>query len=232
MKMESNYKKLGLSPNATKEQVEEQYIKLMRIYENQNVAEPSQRAFAEKSKREITRAYNEIISSYNNKTTAGGGYQSRGNSAGAYATAPEYESATKGEYRQADNTAYQSAFADKKEMYADVRRLIQSGNYKTASSLLENNRYETDAEWNYLMGSALYFSGYVSKSYSYFDNAVRLAPDNREYAAVYNRLNSGRKGKVYNSPYRDKSNSRDLDKACNDSSGIIGLILCRIICCN
>ena len=33
--MESNYRKLGLSPDATKEQVEEQYIKLMRIYENQ-----------------------------------------------------------------------------------------------------------------------------------------------------------------------------------------------------
>lgn len=90
---------------------------------------------------------------------------------------------------------------DRTRFYSYVRRLIQQGNCDTAINQLKAYNNEGEAEWQFLMGTALYYGGYISRSYEYFRNAVNLDPTNREYSSVYGRMQQSRTGNMDTSPY-------------------------------
>lgn len=239
--MEKYYKLLGLSPAASEEQVKTRYEKLKKNYDPAKFSDPGQKRHAEKSLREITDAYNRIIDSlhpYSSRQAEQKSYssysstQSKSAAAGAFASAqrstwqrqhiPHIEAEVVEDSYSGYGTAHKT---NRREIYDYVRRVIQNGDYDSAIAQLNSYSDVEDAEWQFLMGSALYYNGYVSESYRYFKRAVELAPANKEYSAVFNRMNNSRRGNVYSSPY----NRRDItntDEMCDDVCTALQCLMC------
>lgn len=115
--------------------------------------------------------------------------------------------------------------------YGNIRQLIQNGDYDTAIQLLNNNPYTNEAQWQFLMGSALYYKGMLNQAYPYFQTAVNMDPGNQEYSAAFNRLNQSRNGNMYGSPYnRDVVYSRGC--GCCDPCSLCQCLLCADCCSN
>ena len=117
------------------------------------------------------------------------------------------------------------------EFYIYIRRLIQQGEYDTAMSQLEKFQNEDDAEWQFLMGSALYYRGFISRSYSYFEKAAQMNPDHREYTATYNRMKQSRNGNIYQSPYSQEQTFGGQVMCC-DPCTVCQCLICMDCCCH
>ncbi len=237
--MEHYYKVLGLTSSASEEEVISQYQKLKKNYNPNNFPEGAQRKHAEKSLEEVTNAYKAIMSSLHPQYSTSGG--------SATATAQATQQATSGAYSYSSNTAkatsgeyiehvdaevvqdYQHNYAkttrEGREFYDYVRRMIQNGEYDTAIARLNSYANVNEAEWQFLMGSAMYYNGFVSDSYQHFKRAAEMAPNNREYTAMFSRMNNSRKGNVYSSPYKRKD-LRDMDDMCDDVCSFIECMMC------
>jgi len=236
--MEEYYKALGLTPDASDEKVKEQYEKLLRIYDGSKFAEPSQKRHAEKSRKEVTEAYNKIMSKNktSSQTSAKSGTYTQGSRTGTYSysrsnSAQATASATAGAYAQQTMYGKEESTITRQEFYNKVRRMIQQKSYNSAITRLSANPFFNDAEWNFLMGSAKYFAGYISDSYNYFADAARLDPDKAEYVATFNRMNQSRNGNVYNSPYQNEK-KKDIMTFLENNKGIIGRLICLGCLCS
>ncbi|MBQ8604139.1 MAG: J domain-containing protein [Oscillospiraceae bacterium] len=120
---------------------------------------------------------------------------------------------------------------DRSEFYVYIRRLIQQGQCDTAMQQLDTYRNEDEAEWQFLMGSTLYYRGYISQSYSYFEKAAQMEPSNREYTATYNRMNQNRNGNIYKSPYSQEQTFGG-QMVCCDPCTVCQCLICMDCCCH
>lgn len=116
------------------------------------------------------------------------------------------------------------------EFYIYIRRLIQQGDYKTAIDRLGKYNNENEAEWQFLMGSALYYSGYISRSFPYFQRAAQIEPSNSEYTAAFNRMNRSRDGDIYSSPY-SREQTYQSGVVCCDPCTVCQCLICMDCCC-
>ena len=116
-------------------------------------------------------------------------------------------------------------FADeRREFYLYIRRLIQQGQYDTTINQLTAYNNEGEAEWQFLMGSALYYGGYINRSFEHFARANRLEPANSEYASAFNRMSAGRSGNINSSPF---GGDFDVDFAfCGDPCTLCQCLMC------
>ncbi len=121
--------------------------------------------------------------------------------------------------------------SDRDDFYVYIRRLIQNGEGETALQQLKKYTNEQDAEWQFLMGSALYYTGFVSKSYDYFAAAARMEPANREYTATYNRMSQNRTGNIYSSPYSPQQ-TYSTGMVCCDPCTVCQCLMCMDCCCH
>lgn len=120
---------------------------------------------------------------------------------------------------------------DRSEFYVYIRRLIQQGDFDTAMEQLEKYTNEDEAEWQFLMGSALYYRGYISRSYSYFERAAQMEPTHREYTATYNRMKQNREGNIYRSPYSQEQTFGG-QMVCCDPCTVCQCLICMDCCCH
>lgn len=113
--------------------------------------------------------------------------------------------------------------------YPAIRKLINSGQADEALAELQAIPYgNTDAEWNFLMGSAYYYKGWLDQALRYFQEAVRLEPGNREYEAALRNLTGAASGEMPGSPYTTADpNAAAINCACNTCS----LMCCMDACC-
>ena len=66
---------------------------------------------------------------------------------------------------------------DRAAAYRAIRQMIDSGNVDGALAQLgAMTGGANDAEWNFLMGSAYYYKGWLAEAMRYFEAACRLAP--------------------------------------------------------
>lgn len=156
--MTDPYKVLGISPNASEEQIKSAYRELAKKYHPDNYSNNPLADLAQEKMQEINQAYDQIVSQ--RKNGQGGGY---GN-AGAYAA----ESG--------------SQFGDIRRMIqmgrvAEAQELLDG--VATASR---------DAEWHFLKGSIYYSRGWLDDALQCFQQAHTMNPQNQEYAATYNQL--------------------------------------------
>ena len=109
--------------------------------------------------------------------------------------------------------------------YAEVRRLINSGNDAQAESIL-NGVHEGDrnAEWYFLNGTVLYRRGWFDQAYTSFATAVRMNPQNPEYRNAMNNAQR-QSGQQYN-PYR----SYGYGGGCN-TCDVCNSLICADCCC-
>ncbi len=172
------YRILGVSPNATDQQVKDAYRELAKKYHPDAYADNPLADLAEEKMKEINEAYDAIMNMRRNGASQGPqqGYRTQGSGASS--------------------------------QFADIRRMINNNRTVEAEELLDgippNSR---DAEWHFLKGSIQYKKGYLDSAFTYFSTACRMNPGNAEYAAALNTLNYQRGGGTYagtNGGYRTR----------------------------
>ncbi len=114
--------------------------------------------------------------------------------------------------------------------YPAIRQLITAGKIDEALGELQAVPHgSTDAEWNFLMGSAYYYKGWLDQALGYFREAVRLDPGNREYEAALQNLQRSQGGQMFGNPYENRGGeAQALNCACNTCS----LMCCMDACCS
>lgn len=178
--MNDPYKVLGVSPNATDEQVKDAYRQLARKYHPDNYVNNPLADLATEKMKEINEAYDEV-----QKQRRGG--RSSGSS-GSYSSG----SYTSGGYSSQGYSGYSSASgvgSSSGSQFSDIRNMINSGRVSEAEELLDGVPSDRrDAEWNYLKGYIAYTKGWLDSAVQYFNTACSRDPGNQEYRAALNRL--------------------------------------------
>ncbi len=167
--MNNPYDILGVSPNATDEQVKSSYRELAKKYHPDNYADNPLKEFADEKMRDINAAYDDIM----NSRRAGGSASSN------YST---------------NNSSY-NASGNSNSKFADIRSMIQSNRLVEAEELLDGVPIGSrDAEWYFLKGSVYYSRGWLDDALNNFTSACRMEPNNTEYRAALNRMGWQRSG--------------------------------------
>ena len=173
--MRDPYEVLGVSKNATDDEIKNAYRELARKYHPDNYADNPLADLADEKMKEINDAYDAIVEMRRN----GGRSKNSGNN--SY------------------NGAYNGATS-----FPEVRSLINQGRLEQAQEILDGvppqNR---DAEWYFLNGTVLYRRGWFDQAYTSFATAVRMNPQNPEYRNAMNHAQR-QTGAQYN-PYRTTS---------------------------
>lgn len=163
--MTDPYKVLGVSPDATEDEIKKAYRALARKYHPDKYRDSDLADLASEKMKEINAAYEEIKNIREKGGTGyGGGYGGAG---------------------------YGGSTASANPRYAEIRRLINNGNVAQAETLL-NNFVEADrgAEWHFLMGSVQVKKHNYVDAQRLFDTACAMDPYNREYRAAQEYLRS------------------------------------------
>lgn len=174
------YKVLGVSPNATDDEVKTAYRELAKKYHPDAYANNPLADLATEKMKEINQAYDQI-----NKMRSGGG---GGGYSGGYDNYSGSQSYTAG---------YSNS------SFKNVRDLLNAGRTKEAKSVLDAVPASgRSAEWHYLEGMTLYKVGWINESYLEFQNAVQMDSGNGEYREALERIkNQMNGGYNSNNPY-------------------------------
>ena len=157
------YKVLGISPNASDDEVKKAYRELARKYHPDNYVNNPLADLAQEKMKEINEAYDQITKQRSSGSSSGG-YQST------------YSSGT---YSQ--NTGSPA--------FARVRQLIMAGNLDAAEQELTASS-DHGAEWHFLMGSIYLRRGWYDEARRYFQNACSMDPNNMEYRVALQNMNN------------------------------------------
>ncbi len=156
--MRDPYSVLGVSQNASDEEIKKAYRELARKYHPDNYQNNPLADLAEEKMKEINEAYEAIT-----KQRSGGSYQSSTGYSGG-----------QGSYSS----------ASRNPTYARVRSMINAGDLGTAERLL-NEVPQRDGEWYFLSGSIAYSRGWLDEATQNYARAVQMDPGNMEYRQAY-----------------------------------------------
>ena len=176
--MNDPYKVLGVSSNATDDEIKKAYRELARKYHPDKYRDSDLADLASEKMKEINAAYEEIQKMRARKGSGNGG--SRG--------------------------GYQQQSGSYSGQYAEVRRLINAGSLYEAERLLRQAPLnEQNAEWHFLMGCVLLKRGYFLDASKMFDIACNMDPYNQEYRTAREQLRA--QTSTYGGGYRTAGNS-------------------------
>ena len=190
--MNDPYKVLGVSRDATDEEIKKAYRELARKYHPDNYVNNPLADLVQEKMKEINEAYDEIQRSRSS---------SRSSSSGYYDTSST-----------SDGT-YDGAFKD-------IRTLINLGNFTEAGIKLDSiPKNARNAEWNFLKGCLLMQRGYFYDATRLFETACYLDPNNEEYRNALNEIKN--RANTYGGQYRRANTSQGSDDLCNMCTGLI-----------
>lgn len=159
--MTDPYKVLGVSRNATDEEIKKAYRALARKYHPDNYTDSNLADLAEEKMKEINEAYDAIQSERSGKTS---GTSSSYNYGGGTTTDPRF---------------------------AEIRSLINQRRYSEAELRLDSmSQTDRNAEWNFLKACVLVQRGHFFDAQKYIETACYLDPNNTEYQRVRAQMNS------------------------------------------
>lgn len=202
--MSDPYSVLGVSPDATDEQIKNAYREKARSYQESDYANGPLSEIAAKKMQEIDEAYDTIFAqrrsgSYNSSSTysAGSAYSSANNSQSSY-TPPTY---------------------------ASIREKIRHNDLDNAQNELDKiPEMSRIAEWYYLQGMIQQKKGWTNAAYENYEKAFSMDSSNPEYARAYQMMNNQRSGGYRTSAGRQSNSDCDF---CNICQGLI----CADCCC-
>ena len=164
--MNDPYRILGISSDATDEEVKKAYRKLAKKYHPDRYQNSPLAEEASEKMTEINAAYEQIMNIRKN-----GGHSS---------------------YRSYSGSGTYSSAGSR---YSDIRILINNGRFDEAEQRLSDiSPSERTAEWYYLMAVLTYRKGWLEESYNYASAACRLDPNDTEYQSFFNRIRRQRSG--------------------------------------
>ncbi len=152
------YKILGISPNATDDEVKTAYRNAARKYHPDNYAGNPLSDLAQEKMQEINEAYDTIV----RLRKGGSSSQTGSGSTGGYGGGSRY-----GDIRQ---MIMQNRIADAEVLLDGVQS------------------HARDAEWFFLKGTVLYKKGWLEDAYTHFQTACRMDPGNMEYRQALNQI--------------------------------------------
>ena len=183
--MTDPYKVLGVSRDATDDEIKKAYRELARKYHPDNYQGSDLADLVEEKMKQINEAYDQI-----QKERAGGG------------------SASSGGYNSyGGNYNYGGGTTDVR--FAEIRRLINAGSFAEAEMRLDAmSAADRNAEWNFLKGCVLFRRGSIYDAQRYIETACYMDPGNMEYRAMKNQM--ARNANSYGRGYAT-NNSSDCD---------------------
>lgn len=112
--------------------------------------------------------------------------------------------------------------------YVQIRRLINEGQADEALRRLQQiPGGENSGEWNFLCGCVYYYKGWLDQALPYFETAVQLSPENREYSAAYYRLHNSAAGNIAGNPYGGMQQGVVGCSCCDMCTAL----MCMDLCC-
>lgn len=172
--MNDPYQVLGVSENASDEEIKKAYRELARKYHPDNYHDNPLADLAQEKMKEINAAYEEITK----RRASGGG--SSGYSSG-------YGTAGYGGYGGGYQRYGQQSSSS---VLQQVRIAIQTGNLTRAEALLANYS-DHNAEWNFLRGAVCYRRGWMDEARRYYETACQMDPGNPEYRQALEFMKNG-----------------------------------------
>jgi curved DNA-binding protein CbpA len=160
--MKNPYEILGVSENASDEEIKKAYRKLAKQYHPDNYTDNPLKDLADEKMKEVNEAY-DTIQKLRSSGNNGGFNGNRSNSSNSYSGEP---------------------------VYSRIRRLISSGRIGEAETLL-NGISEKTAEWHFLMGLVLYRKGWLQDARNEINLACQMDPYNQEYRSFQQRMSGG-----------------------------------------
>jgi len=182
--MKDPYSVLGVSNDATDEEIKKAYRALTKQYHPDNYEGNPLSDLAKEKMQEINDAYDEITLSRKNAKNGGA----------------------------ADQNQYYGAYTSNSE-FADIRAMIAAGRIEDAQTLLDGVPPEKrNGEWYFLNGTVLYRRGWFEDAYTSFATACRYNPENQEYRAAFKQVQRQRGGAGYRtmSPGGNSTNCCDM----------------------
>ncbi|MBQ0038226.1 MAG: DnaJ domain-containing protein [Clostridiales bacterium] len=159
--MKDPYQVLGVPSTATDEEVKKAYRNLARKYHPDNYHDNPLADLAQERMKEINEAYEAIQSQRKN-----GSYQTGSHQTGGYSG-----------YGYGNSTA---GYGYGASGFQRVRVAIAQRDLNLAEELL-NASTDHNAEWNFLKGVICFQRGWLDEAKRYYETAVQMDPDNREY---------------------------------------------------
>ena len=165
--MNDPYQILGVSENASDEEIKKAYRDLARKYHPDNYHDNPLADLAQEKMKEINAAYEEI-----NRRRSGGNRTSGGSYGGYQQQYGQYQGRSSSSVLQ------------------QVRIAIQSGDLSRAEALLANYS-DHNAEWNFLRGAVCYRRGWMDEAKRYYQTACQMDPGNPEYRQALEFMEKG-----------------------------------------
>ena len=173
------YSILGVSRDASDEEIKKSYRKLSRKYHpDANINNPNKDQAEEKFK-EIQQAYDQIMKE--REYGSSGNYGYGGNTGyGGFGGFGGYGGSQ-------SNSGYQDEEAIRRQAASNY---VQSGHYQEAMNVLSSLK-ERNAQWYYLSAVANMGLGNNVNAMNHIREAVRLEPDNMQYRMMLQRMEGG-----------------------------------------
>lgn len=204
--MKNPYEILGISADATDEQVKEAYRNLAKKYHPDNYVNNPLADIAEEKMAEINSAYDEILE-----------MRKKGQNNGSYAGV-NYDGY--GSYSSSSSSAASSR-------YPEIREMIRRGQIEEAERMLDNvSSMSRDAEWYFLKGVVQYRRGWMESAYQNIATACRLDPYNQEYRSTLSHIENAQTG-----GYRTQGGNSYSSCSCCDVCAAMACFDCLCDCC-
>ncbi len=203
--MKDPYQILGVSPDATDDEIKTAYRNLARKYHPDKYRDSDLAEMAGEKMKEINAAYDEV-----QKIRAG-----KASGQSAYGGASYGDGSFSGTY---GNAQYNG------DPYMTARQLINLRRVAEAAQVLaavpESQR---NAEWHFLMGYIAAIRGHYVDAQQFFDTACGMDPDNAEYSDARDRLRN--RGEGFGSGRTTRASSCSICDIC-------AALACADCCCD